>query len=130
MVHPVNPISFRDNTAEVLYHRILMTFLFNTSFHVNSEVEPEFKAWARQTYIPAIIEAKIFERPVLLKVLTAAPDEDASVTYCIQMFSSRPQEAMAWLDGEAAKIRTVITSRHGHEKVLHFTSAMLVVEDE
>lgn len=106
-----------------------MTFLFNTSFHVHSDAESDFKAWARQTYIPAIVESKIFERPVLLKVLTTAPDDDTSVTYCIQMFSSRPQEAMAWLDSEAAQIRAVITARHGYEKILHFTSAMLVVED-
>ena len=103
-----------------------MTLLFNTSFHLPSTVETEFKRWAKKEYLPAVDRSGLFTAPVILKVLTARDGEEGE-TFCIQMFSSKPREAMKWLDEEAAKIRTILTSRHEAGRILHFTSSMLVV---
>ena len=107
-----------------------MTFLFNTSFQVHNDAEAEFKEWAKDIYVPAVKNCGLFTSPVVLQVLTTASEDQCGNTYCIQMFSSEPQKAMKWLDEEASKLRGIITKKHGVEKVLHFTSAMLVVEDQ
>lgn len=103
-----------------------MTLLFNTSFHIPSTAEADFKRWAKEEYIPAVVQSRLFSEPVVLKVLTAR-DEDEGETFCIQMFSSMPREAMKWLDDDASRLRNILSSRYETGKILHFTSSMLVV---
>lgn len=106
-----------------------MTLLFNTSFHISSSMESEFKRWAQDEYLPAVDRSGLFKAPTILKVLTARDSEEGE-TFCIQMFSSKPREAMKWLDEEAPKVRNSLINRYDAERVLHFTSSMLVVGEK
>ncbi len=104
-----------------------MTFLFNTSFHIHDSAVAEFKRWASDEYIIAVKASDVFRSPVMLEVLTTA-EAGEGMTYCIQMFSDKPEQAMSWLEDKLPELISPLMRRYGQEKILHFTSAMRVVE--
>lgn len=101
-----------------------MTIL-NTTFIVADHLMEQFLGWARQTYIPAMDEAAVFDCPTMAKVLGQV--EPGATSVAIQAKCGDLQAATRWHDEIAALLKDDLTARF-RGQVLFFTTYMEVIE--
>ncbi len=70
--------------------------LYNITVGVDKEVELEWKAWVLEFYIASVMKTGLFTDFKFYKVLTH--EDEASVSYSIQLFSESIENVVSYLE--------------------------------
>ncbi len=73
--------------------------LYNVTIGIDKEIELEWVEWMKSVHIPAILETGIFSHHKFYKVLSH--DDEGSVSYCIQYFTSDIEQFNLYLKEHA-----------------------------
>ncbi len=69
--------------------------LYNVTFGIDKQIEPEWIAWMKENYIPAMMETTLFSDYKMYKVLTH--DDETSVSYSVQCFASTIDQVLRYI---------------------------------
>lgn len=89
--------------------------LYNITFGIDKEIEPEWTAWMRANYIPAMMNTGLFVNYKMYKVLSH--DEESSVSYSVQCFAKRIEDLLQYLNEFAPKIVELHRERYKDKHV-------------
>lgn len=99
--------------------------IYNTTFHVNDEVEKMFLDFIRLQYVPLAIADGIMKQPVLSRVMGSA--HDGGTSYALQMQAESVKELQKWCLTTGKTLSTRITTHFG-SSVVGFTTMMDVID--
>lgn len=99
--------------------------LLNTTFHVHKSVDALFVKWIKEIYLPLANESGLFSNPLFTRIMMQVDPEATS--YAVQLQAHSLNEAEAWHDDTAAKLKDAIAREVG-ERVLHFTTYMEIID--
>ncbi len=88
--------------------------LYNVTFGIDKEIEPEWVLWMKQTHIPDVLSTGAFTGHKFYKVLSH--EVEGSVSYCIQYFTPSIVQFNQYLERFASKFqeqhRQLFKDRH------------------
>lgn len=70
--------------------------LYNITVGIDKEIEEEWKVWIREVYLAAVMKTELFTEYKMYKVLTH--DDESSASYSIQLFSSKIENVLLYLE--------------------------------
>ena len=95
--------------------------ILNTSFHVHTSLDDQFKAWVRRDYIPSATTSGLLSSPRFAALLIEVQED--CVSYAVSFEAETAENAVRWHDGEGAALRGELQRRFG-EGVVFFTTYM------
>ena len=94
--------------------------IINTTFHVAYEVEPDFKKWILNTYIPyANVDCGLSD-PLFMRILA---DMEGGTGYAVQLKSASVEATEQWLECQQP-VKLAEMSSIWADKVMYFTTLM------
>ena len=99
--------------------------LINTTFVLHAPIEPDFLAWVKNIYLPAIESSGLFGTPTVARVETRIEPETESIA--IQLPATDAGAAAQWLDKTAAPLHNSLHSRWG-DRLMFFTTHLTPLE--
>ncbi|UII28708.1 DUF4286 family protein [Fulvivirga maritima] len=99
--------------------------LYNVTIGIDSDVEQEWLAWMKTTYIPTVMATGLFKDCQIFKVL--GQDEEASVSYSFQYFTESVDKVVDYLDNHAP---TIVQLLHKNYKDKHVAFRTLLQQVE
>lgn len=99
--------------------------IYNTTYHLEEEVEDNFLIWLKEVHIPEIEKQDSLRNPKICKILSHS--EEGQATYALQWEVESPAELHRWhmKYGSFAKEQV---DKIFKQKVLYFDTLMRVVE--
>lgn len=76
--------------------------LYNVTYGIDKEIEPEWIQWMKEVHIPAVLATGLFEGYRFYKVLTH--EEESSSSYCIQYFTPAIEQFNLYLEKFASSL--------------------------
>ena len=95
--------------------------ILNTSFHVHVSLADKFKAWVRQSYIPAAKSSGLLKSPRFAALLIEVQED--CLSYAVSFEAANIEDAVKWHDNEGAALRSELHRSFG-EGVVFFTTYM------
>ncbi len=89
--------------------------LYNITFGIDKGIEEEWIAWMKENYLPEVLKTGMFSDYKMYKVLTN--DDETSVSYSIQCFSSSIEEVLRYLNEFAPALVEVHRARFKDQHV-------------
>lgn len=83
--------------------------LYNVTIGIDTDSENEWLDWMQEVHIPAVMATGFFDRFQIFKVLTQ--EEEPTVSYSIQYFSSSLDRVVDYLDHHAPRLAEVHRQR-------------------
>jgi len=99
--------------------------LYNVNCHMETSMAPEWLSWMQEVHIPEVMATGCFTSFRILKVLTAAQD-DEGVNYSIQYTATSMTDYERYRDQFAPAMQQQTRERYG-ERVLAFRTLLEVV---
>lgn len=97
--------------------------LFNTTFHLDATIEPEFLTWLRIEFIPAAISSGL-NKPLLCRIVDNI--EPGCAAFALQFFADSMSEIDEWRAGRLCELIAAMLTRW-KERALAFSTPMEVV---
>lgn len=72
--------------------------ILNTSFHVHTSLDDQFKAWVRRDYIPSAMTSGLLSSPRFAALLIEVQED--CVSYAVSFEAETAENAVKWHDGE------------------------------
>lgn len=89
--------------------------LYNITISINPEIEIDFIAWMKQTYIPGVLKSGYFYEHKFLRLLHHEPGE--GISFSVQ-FHTRSMAEMKGFEAEFAKeLRGLLEKKFGEQFV-------------
>lgn len=95
--------------------------ILNTSFHVHTSLDQQFRDWVRQVYIPGALASGLLSSPRFASLLIEVQED--CVSYAVSFEAENVEDAVKWHDNEGAEMRGGLQQRFG-EGVVFFTTYM------
>lgn len=95
--------------------------ILNTSFHVHSSLDAEFKKWVKDTYLPSALSSGLFSSPRFASIMIEVQEDCRS--YAVSLEAENIEDAAAWHDSLGAGLRAELHKRFG-DAVVFFTTYM------
>jgi hypothetical protein len=73
-------------------------FLYNVTVGIDKEIEQEWVAWIKENYLPSVMATNKFKEHKMYRVATH--DDENSVSYSLQFFTSQIENVVQYLDAE------------------------------
>lgn len=99
--------------------------IYNTTYHVDLDVEENFIIWIKEVYIPSVLEHDVLHNPRFHKILSHT--QPGQTNYALQWEVESPGALHKWHMEHAGFPATELTKIF-EEKVLSFDTLMRVVE--
>lgn len=97
--------------------------LFNTTFHLDATIEPEFLTWLKVEFIPAAITAG-FDKPLLSRIIDNI--ELGCAAFALQFFAPSMSEVNDWRAGRLCELIATMSTRW-KDRALAFSTPMEIV---
>lgn len=97
--------------------------LFNTTFHLDATIEPEFLSCLKAEFIPAGISAGL-DKPLLCRIVDNI--EPGCAAFALQFFAPSMSEVDAWRAGSFHALITTMSTRW-KDRALAFSTPMEVI---
>ncbi len=99
--------------------------IFNTTYHVDSELEVIFIAWLKKNYIPMALRREELSEPQLCRVITTGEESGSSLSL---QFHVRDTEALSlWYEEVGVELAEALVSRFG-DRVVGFNTLLEVID--
>lgn len=98
--------------------------LYNTTFHVDSSIEPEFLAWLKGTFVAEALNAG-FSDPMLARIAMAV--EEGCSSFALHLYSENLNHVARWESTSRQKLLADAFNRWG-ERFLSFSTPMHTIE--
>lgn len=99
--------------------------IYNTTYHVDEEVEDNFIIWIKEVFIPSVLAQNVLRNPRLHKILSHT--ESGQTNYALQWEVESPAILHKW-HIEYAGFPAKELAKIFENKVLSFDTLMRVVE--
>ncbi len=99
--------------------------IYNTTFHVEEELDRTFLIWMRECYIPEVEKQGLLRSPRLARVLSHR--EDGGISYALQWEVDDSATLHRWHVGQGVKLQEEMEGVF-KDKVVGFPTLMEVVE--
>jgi hypothetical protein len=93
--------------------------LYNETIGIDKDVEQEWLHWMKNVYMPLMRSTGAFVDSKIYKVLHE--NDDGSVSYSVQHFSSSIEKIQRYLDGHAPKIADELRKKFANKHVVFRT---------
>ena len=95
--------------------------IFNTTYHVDDELEASFIAWLKENYIPMALRSE----PQLCRVMTTGEEDGSSLSL---QFHVQDTEALSlWYKEMGVELTEALVSRFG-DRVVGFNTLLEVID--
>lgn len=98
--------------------------LFNTTYHIEDKVLPQWLQWIREEYIPQALYDGLISSPVLCKVLN---HHDTGSSYSLQFKVDSTSTLHRWYASTGNRLQVALQTTFGTQ-VLAFSTLMEMVE--
>ena len=97
--------------------------LFNTTFHLDFTIEPDFLAWIREYFIPEALSTGL-RQPLLCRLVDNI--EPGCSAFALQFFVDSLTDAEVWRSNQLHKLLTEMSERW-RDRALSFSTPMEVL---
>lgn len=98
-----------------------MAIIINTSFHVEEPLVPQFIAWLKDTYAPAVRRSGICSGISAVEILMETAE--GMKGYAVQLSCPNQAKAFEWMETDGAELILTLHRKYG-QRILFFTTPM------
>ena len=98
--------------------------LFNTTFHLDATIQPEFLTWLKLEFIPTAISSGL-DKPLLCRIVDNI--EPGCAAFALQFFVTSMSEVDKWRAGRLCELIAAMSTRW-KDCALAFSTPMEVVD--
>lgn len=95
--------------------------VYNTTYHVEKEVQDECLEFLKQQYIPQAMSSGFLLKPCLRRVMFTEPED--GISFAIQFHVKNVDTLNYWLESEGKAIQQVLVNRFG-QKIAGFSTLL------
>jgi len=99
--------------------------IYNTTYHLEEEVENNFLIWLNEVYIPKVRENELFKEIRLCRILSHI--QEGNVSYTLQWTVEKSADLHVWHLNSGVELNSQITAIF-KDKVLGIPTLMEVIE--
>lgn len=98
--------------------------LYNTTFHVDSTIEPEFLDWLKDIFVAQALNAG-FSSPMLARLAIAV--EEGCSSFALHLYADSLDHVARWEEADRCRLLGEAYNRWG-ERVLSFSTPMHTID--
>lgn len=99
--------------------------IFNTTFHVQAEIQPDFIEFIKKTFIPASVKSGLLCSPRLARIF--GKNEDEGFSYALEFTTKDIETLEQWNKNESKLIYETLLNKFS-DKIAGFSTVMQVME--
>ena len=99
--------------------------IFNTTYHVDDELEASFIAWLKENYIPMALRREELSEPQLCRVMTTGEEDGSSLS--LQVHVQDTEALSLWYKEMGVELTEALVSRFG-DRVVGFNTLLEVID--
>ena len=84
-------------------------YIFNTTYHIESDIKEIFIAWLREVYIPTAMHRDELSEPQLCRVI--AEEDTGGDNFSLQFHVADPNRLETWYDETGADLDNAIREK-------------------
>ena len=100
-------------------------YIFNTTYHIESDIKEIFIAWLRDVYIPTAMHRDKLSEPQLCRVI--AEEDTGGDNFSLQFHVADPNRLETWYDETGADLDNAIREKFG-DRVLGFNTLLEIID--
>jgi len=101
--------------------------IYNTTFHLDNEVEKEGVAYLKEVYLPEAVVSGLLQKPLFRRIIQEKVGE--GVNYSVQFQVKDIDTLNCWLESEGRVLQQKLVMQFGH-KIAGFTTLLEEIDWE
>ncbi|MDD6209874.1 MAG: DUF4286 family protein [Bacteroidales bacterium] len=97
--------------------------VFNTTYHIEKEIEEEVLRYITGVYIPAVIDSGRLSEPRLCRILGASDEDEGGESYSLQFEAGSIDELEEWYAEQGLALHKALISHFG-DRVAAFATLL------
>ncbi|MFA8434018.1 MAG: DUF4286 family protein [Marinifilaceae bacterium] len=95
--------------------------IFNTTYHVDDSCEKEWIDWAKEKFIPLIMETGVFSQHIFCRILSE--EQQGGKSFSLQLFVKKVEHFKRYQAEFAPKIQAVLHAKFAN-RILAFSTLL------
>jgi len=120
-----NRASLRIFVCSFYTESFFFMYIFNTTYHIESDIKEIFIAWLREVYIPTAMHRDELSEPQLCRVI--AEEDTGGDNFSLQFHVADPNRLETWYDETGADLDNAIREKFG-DRVLGFNTLLEIID--
>lgn len=131
IVYIILPKSIRNRASFAIFvcsfytESFFFMYIFNTTYHIESDIKEIFIAWLREVYIPTAMHRDELSEPQLCRVI--AEEDTGGDNFSLQFHVADPNRLETWYDETGADLDNAIREKFG-DRVLGFNTLLEIID--